>query len=394
MIVSNGAAQGSRPYQEDYHAYYQPPSGLEARGTLLLLADGMGGMAAGSTASLMAVQYFRDHYYAVSGETPRTASIPALLGSLMSKANQSLLQAGVSNPSLWGMGTTLIACAVTEDKLYYASVGDSHLYRRRNGEMTLLNEDHSVGGQVAAMLAEGKLSPEELKSYEGQTHKLVHYLGNKHFNHFDLSQEPIQLKPGDQLIMCSDGLYGTLPDAAIAKTAAAASPKTAADALIKEALGRKVPGQDNLTVQVITFGPIDAPDDQDKEASGDAAKRPFSLSRRLVATVVVVLTGALLAVLALGWLDQTPQPATEAARDAHPLQPTLKAPTPAGTSQSPPAELRDGDLDPTKVEPPKERIFNAKGAAPAPLQPADSASPTKPATPDSQGNAHGASERK
>ena len=47
LLVSNATDQGARPYQEDYHAYYTPPKGMEARGTLLLLADGMGGMGTG-----------------------------------------------------------------------------------------------------------------------------------------------------------------------------------------------------------------------------------------------------------------------------------------------------------------------------------------------------------
>lgn len=385
MIVSNAAAQGSRPYQEDYHAFYQPPPGLEARGSLFLLADGMGGMAAGSTASLMAVQYFRERYYAFGGESSPEASIPQRLGTLMAGANQELVRCGATEPSLRGMGTTLIACAVADNRLYFASIGDSHLYLCRRGEIRLLNEDHSVGGQLAAMLAQGKLSPDEYRLYEGQAHKLVHYLGNRHFSHFNLSGEPVLLSHGDKVIMCSDGLYGSLPDADIAGVAAATSPRTAADALVKAALHRDLPGQDNLTVQVLTYQDAQALAGRDTLSVLAAAPRLFFADRRVVLaaalTTIAVVTAA-----ALLWIRSwAPAPAADGNNAPSPVQaapggatagpPTSQAGQPE-QAPSPPGRGEDGasdkkDSDGLLIKKNPFAGSEKTGATPGPTSPAN-----------------------
>ncbi len=377
IVVTNDTNQGSRPYQEDYYAHYLPPSGFEARGELVLLADGMGGMAAGSTASLMAVQYFHEKYYGVGANRPKDIPIPELLGRLMAGANEALVRAGVQEPFLRGMGTTLVACAIVENRLYYASVGDSHLYLCRRGELRLLNEDHSVGGQIASMLAQGKLSQEEARQYEGQSHKLVHYLGNKHFSHFDLPQEPFLLLPGDVLILCSDGLYGVLPEADIVGIVAKSTPKTAAGALIKAALARKVPGQDNLTVHVVTFGEADS--------KGNGVSRLRSGKARLIAMAAALAVVAILAV-ALVLIFGKPRPpvvsvpvtAQSKDGDASP-QPGVPAQTPPqGTAVQAPSET----FAPQEVSPAAAPAADAStmqeesGVAPPPAKNFSPASPS------------------
>lgn len=340
MIVSNGAAQGSRPYQEDYHAYYTPPSGMEARGSLFLLADGMGGMAGGSTASLMAVEYFKNRYYQDAEGTPARASIQDVLAELMLGANRELTEAGLRDPSLRGMGTTLIACVIAGNELHHVSVGDSHLYLLREGALTLLNEDHSVGGQVKTLLAKGEISPDEAFRYEGQAHKLVHYLGNMNFGHFDRRYEPLCLFPGDIIILCSDGLYGTLSDDEISSVIASTPLEEAAGALIRETLSRKTPNQDNLTVQIIAIGPSSntAPlEPSDMQEAGRSIA--VSGSRMAVAIALVLALGtAVLAYTVLKDSSSVKQDTTVPAG-----QPVLTEPPPqvAEPGQSSEAETSD-----------------------------------------------------
>jgi len=149
MIYSNDQKQGGRPYQEDYYGVFHPPSlNLKKRGSLFVISDGMGGKAHGATASVMVVEYFRDHYYSITHETPENADIPDILDILIPAANKALLNRGLEDKKLWGMGATLVAAVIQEDRLFWGSVGDSHLWLIRDNTMTLLNRDHSIGGEI------------------------------------------------------------------------------------------------------------------------------------------------------------------------------------------------------------------------------------------------------
>lgn len=295
MIVSNASAQGSRPYQEDYHAYYTAPAGMSQLGALFLLADGMGGLAGGGTASYMAVEHFKRSYFMGAREGAAEPDIPSLLGKIMPEANAQLLSASKADVNLTGMGTTLIAAALVGDRLYWASVGDSRLYVLRDARLMALNEDHSVGGQLKRKLAAGEITAEQAKGFEGQHHKLVHYLGNRSFTHFDVSREPFALLPDDVVVMCSDGLYGTLSEAEIIEVLQRAKPELYANELVQRVLAKQAPGQDNVTVQVISgcgdwrLSPEAAP-----HGPRSSAPRKIGLALAMVALAALLGLGAYL----------------------------------------------------------------------------------------------------
>ena len=292
MIVSNATAQGDRPYQEDYHAYYTPPAGMEERGTLLLLADGMGGMAGGATASLMAVEHFKNAYYGAVQGLSASADIPSILARIITGANAHLLDASRSEIKLTGMGTTLIAAVVSGGRLYWASIGDSHLYLLRDGRLQLLNEDHSIGGEITRKLATGEMTPEFAKTLDGQHHKLLHYLGNKNFGHFDLSDAPVELRTDDRVLMCSDGLHGTLGEDEMAQVLLKSDPEISANELVQAALRQGVQGQDNITVQVASSGGNWASSSDGAGGAGRARRRWLALGLCAMVLVGIAAAGA------------------------------------------------------------------------------------------------------
>lgn len=217
------------------------------------MADGMGGASRGATASSLAVEFMMAHYYEVTSETPPEMDISPLLAHLIPQANRHLLDKTLENERLWGMGTTLIASALADGRLYWGSVGDSHLYLIRSGSLKLLNEDHSLAGEIRRLLTIGKITPETAQQFEIHGHKLLHYLGNPHFAHFDVCRSPVPLQNGDRIMLCTDGLYQNLQDVDYFSILETVPPETVAFELVRKALQRGGPRVDNITAQVISI---------------------------------------------------------------------------------------------------------------------------------------------
>lgn len=252
LSYGNGQQQGGRPYQEDYFGFFRPPSKVvQQRGMLFVLSDGMGGKAQGAVASLLLVEFFRDNYFQVNMLLPANMSVPALLEKLTPLANQALLERGLQDQKYWGMGATLIVAVIAGDRLYWSSVGDSHLYLYRNNMLTLLNADHSMGAEIEQALADGRISEEEAVKNRKHSHRLLHYMGNRQFSTFDLSRDGVDLIFGDRILLCSDGLDGTLDKVAIKEVLDKHSPEQAAPILTSLAVRKGGRDQDNVTVQVI-----------------------------------------------------------------------------------------------------------------------------------------------
>jgi protein phosphatase len=210
----------------------------EGGGGLLVLADGMGGAAAGEVASRMAVDTVRQVYFeALDTQDPQIA----LVGALQS-ANHAIYTRALSDHRFGGMGTTCTALAVFGRSLFYGHVGDSRAYLIAGGEITLLTQDHTVVAELArAAGGEREAAPE-------MRHVLTRCLGSDEQLEVDSSEEPIPLEAGDTLVICSDGLSNLVEVEEILAAAATASPDAACQKLIE--LARDRGGPDNITVQV------------------------------------------------------------------------------------------------------------------------------------------------
>jgi serine/threonine protein phosphatase PrpC len=162
----------ARPHNEDYVDYYTPPDPrqLARKGSIYVVADGMGGHQAGEVASQGAVELAIGQYYSDTTHDVGTGLVRAFRA-----ANQQIHAQAQSDPSKGGMGTTLVAAVILGRKVYVANVGDSRAYLVNRQGITQITEDHSwVEEQVRA----GLLTPEQAKRHP-QRNLVTRALGSK-----------------------------------------------------------------------------------------------------------------------------------------------------------------------------------------------------------------------
>lgn len=253
--IAGAQIDGARDYQEDAFLTTNLKDKDGNPTSLVIVADGMGGHAAGNVASNMAVQAFNKH---VSANYP-TDEISEVLNGAVLKANHSIAETIKETPALDGMGCTMVALLIEKDKIWWASVGDSHLYLIRNRELNKINADHSYGGFLDAMEAAGTpVEPEPGLS----RNMLMSAVTGADISDIDCPPSPLQLQAGDKILVCSDGL-DTLSDGKIIQYCDwSDSPKECADALLNAVEEADMPKQDNTTVVVINI--------LDKDAAGKA----------------------------------------------------------------------------------------------------------------------------
>lgn len=176
---------------------------------LFLVADGMGGHAAGDYASNFTVNDIVAYIYGNAGENP-----VKILSDAIGHANVELFKRSIMIPAFSGMGTTLVAATIEEDVLYVANIGDSRLYLysdyAKEKKLRQITRDHSLVNELVAL---GKL---EKDSEEYNLHKnvITRAVGTAPDIDIDFFEESLHL--GDQILMCSDGLTGMVSDEEIA----------------------------------------------------------------------------------------------------------------------------------------------------------------------------------
>jgi protein phosphatase len=226
----------------------EPAAGAEGRATELTaaLADGMGGHAGGALASGTACSTFLAAYGSSSGD------VPARLDEALQLANQAIAAQVVENPSLNGMGCTLIGTTFSAPGIQWVSVGDSPLFLVRGGEIVLLNEDHSLAPEIDKLAAAGKISWDQAKS-DPRRHFLRSALTGADMDLIDRSHRPLALEPGDVVILSSDGIH-TLSEPDILRVVTetvAGGPEAVANALLAAVEAGGDIYQDNTTVVVV-----------------------------------------------------------------------------------------------------------------------------------------------
>jgi protein phosphatase len=147
------------------------------------------------------------------------------------------------------MGCTLVGVAFGAEGVEWVSVGDSPLFLVRNGEIVLLNEDHSMAPEIDKLAAAGRISWEAARS-DPRRHFLRSALTGGEIDLVDRSHRPLTLQPGDVVIVASDGIH-TLSHPQIARLAATGGPDGVADALLAAVEAAGEPYQDNTTVVVV-----------------------------------------------------------------------------------------------------------------------------------------------
>lgn len=265
---------------------------VQSGGALLAVCDGMGGEAGGEVASSTAIAaLFREAVVALPGRSPGGVARGVL--DAVQVASQEIEQLAATHAALSRMGTTATVCAVTDESLVVAQVGDSRAYLLRGGRLVQLTRDQTL---ATLLLERGQLQPDQLDDFE-YNHVILQALGHKGGVDVDLGS--VGLAHGDVLLICSDGLHGCVDHRALTETLGVSAPvRDIGDRLIELALAAGAP--DNVTCIVArVVGPLQAPEHDPKlskvtlparepepaaapEPTDDSSLRPLARLRALL----------------------------------------------------------------------------------------------------------------
>ena len=216
-----------------------------ARAPLFAVADGMGGAQAGEVASHLAVEVLEQ------GLPDGGGSVEERLRARVREANARIMASAQADDARAGMGTTLTVAYVGEDDLTVAHVGDSRLYRLRDGTFERLTDDHSL---VEELVRQGKLTPEEADEHP-QRSIITRALGAE--EGVEADSHTWAGRDGDVYLICSDGLTSMIPEAHVAQVLAEASSLASAGRMLIDA-ANDAGGRDNITVVLFRLEEVGA----------------------------------------------------------------------------------------------------------------------------------------
>ena len=245
-------------------------SGYSGRG-LYVVADGMGGHAGGDVASAIAIRGLAalDRAYDSAPEAEN-----AIRRGFV-EAQEAIADMVAEHPELSGMGTTVSALALVGDLAVIAHIGDSRIYRLRDGVLEQMTSDHTF---VQRLVETGRITPEEAAHHPRRS-VLMRVLG-------DIDQVPevdsevVETRPGDRWLICSDGLSSYVADVDIRRALQSKStPEAAGAQLLRDTLSAGAP--DNVTIVVVDVGDEPAPaaaDGSDEPQTVGSAAAPLEFS--------------------------------------------------------------------------------------------------------------------
>ena len=249
----------------------QNEDSLIVKPPLYVVADGMGGHAAGEIASEIAVNV-------IEANAPSHPDAEAL-GHAVEEANRAIINAALTGEGREGMGTTCTAALLDKDRLVLAQVGDSRAYLLHNGSLTQLTRDHSL---MADMIESGQITPEEARIHPNRS-VITRALGSDPATVPDLYE--INVQSGDRLLLCSDGLTSMVPDTQIeAIMNRLPDSQLCASQLVTAAMNAG--GMDNVTVIVTNV-------------EGMQPVKQRKMARRTKITIIIIIA-LLLAILSGG----------------------------------------------------------------------------------------------
>jgi len=213
--------------------------------TVFAVADGLGGHQGGEVASATAVEPLAR----LDGRSFKDAGEAAeALAAAIREANEAILDRAAGDPALYGMCTTVTAAVAGGGYLQLAHVGDSRAYLLRGGTLEQLTTDHTVVGEL---VRRGRLTPQQAAVHPERS-ILTRAVGLDPRVPVDLP-DPLEVQPGDQLLLCSDGLTEAVADGRIAELLSAAPDgQVACRSLIDAA--NDAGGPDNITVVLVRVG--------------------------------------------------------------------------------------------------------------------------------------------
>jgi serine/threonine protein phosphatase PrpC len=179
------------------------------KGVLAIVADGMGGLADGDRMSQIVVVNMLQGFEEADSSNPPSSILMGLVDKATTEVNNDLGEEKIGK-----CGSTVVAAIIKDKLLYYISVGDSHIYVWRDGQLIKVNKDHNYAAQLDEMVAKNELSPEEALN-DPKRAALTSYIGMGNLEMLDQNINPTKLEAGDRILLMSDGVFGTLGDGKI-----------------------------------------------------------------------------------------------------------------------------------------------------------------------------------
>jgi PPM family protein phosphatase len=200
FTIFQNSRQGPREYNQDRLAYSYSKDAL-----LLVVADGMGGHRHGEIAAQLAVATMTEAFQRLA--VPTLSSPAKFLIENIQQVHDMIDQLTQEREMLESPRTTIVAAVVQRGMLYCAHVGDSRLYHFRDGHLLYRTEDHSI---VQSLYSKGIINKDEMSTHPYR-HKVYSCLGGDTQPKIDLSDRQ-ELAEGDTILLCTDGVWGAVPD--------------------------------------------------------------------------------------------------------------------------------------------------------------------------------------
>lgn len=252
IVTLSYTVTGNRRYQQD--AVHVTPSRKLAANkktrVLAVVCDGMGGMADGGKASQTAIQMMLQGFQQI--EKLPNVDIPAFFRRGIVTIDKIIHDFPKEDGK--GSGTTMVAAIAEDNKLYWASVGDSRIYIIRGNQMRQVTRDHNYWLRLQEMVANGQLTEQEALA-KPQKEALISFLGIGNVSLMDVNVQPFEMQYGDVIMLCSDGITKTLPDSQIHNiiTNEIVSMEDKAKTLVNAAVTGNTHSQDNTSVAILQY---------------------------------------------------------------------------------------------------------------------------------------------
>jgi serine/threonine protein phosphatase PrpC len=269
-----------REENQDFMGYARLPDAQ-----VLVVADGMGGHSGGFEASRIVVSAVKQVCAQIADQPPLQ-----LLEQSLRRAHDLVRQAAASDPNLTGMGSTAVIACIQNRQLWLGHVGDSRAYLIRDGQSRQLTVDHT---RVNRMIEEGMITVEEAVEHP-MGHILERSLGAVPGVLPDVQPAPLELLPGDRILLCSDGFTGRVSDNEIAALFSTANLEADARAALQLALDRQA--DDNTTIALIE---VDGPRQTTPAPNSIAGRSPgrdllYRIAPVSLSLVIMLLLGGFL----------------------------------------------------------------------------------------------------
>lgn len=242
FTIAQGSRQGPRPYNQDRLAY-----SYHRRAILMVLADGMGGHQHGDVAAEVAVKTLVEAFQRES--KPLIVQPAEFLRTQIVQAHEVIENVRMQKRLMESPRTTIVVALIQHNKLFCAHVGDSRLYHYRNGLVEHQTEDHSV---VQSLLREGKITAAEV-DHHPHRNKIYNCLGGERAPKVELTP-PIPLREGDVIMLCSDGVWNTVPEMNMAQHMLAADINDGVSRLLDDADAASITVGDNMSAIALQWG--------------------------------------------------------------------------------------------------------------------------------------------